>query len=253
VFLEPERTQFDLNFRLFRVDIRIHPFYWLVTAFLGWPTLDPKNGGPQAFVLWMVCVIVSVLVHEFGHIMMGRVFGAHGHIVLYGLGGLAVGSSALPGRWQRIAVYFAGPLAGFVLFAGVLIGQQLVDMSQVSPYVHLMVESLFFINLIWGIFNLLPIWPLDGGQISRDFLGWLLPRNGTSTALGISLVLAGLLAFHALLVTMGKDGLPLLKEIPFVRSLGGMYTVLFLAMLAFNSFQALQWESQRPWDRYDDY
>ena len=66
-------------------------------------------------VLWIICVFVSILIHEMGHVLMGRLFGAEGHIVLYSFGGLAIGSKRLADRWQRIAVSFAGPLAQFIL------------------------------------------------------------------------------------------------------------------------------------------
>src|SRR5207302_5403914 len=59
-------------------------------------------------LIWIACTFVSILIHELGHVFMGRLFGSHGHIVLYSFGGLAIGSSALRSRWQRIAVYFAG-------------------------------------------------------------------------------------------------------------------------------------------------
>ena len=64
-------------------------------------------------------MFVSILIHEFGHVWMGQAFGSRGHIVLYGFGGLAIGSNRLDSRWQRIAVSFAGPLAGFA-FLGIL-------------------------------------------------------------------------------------------------------------------------------------
>ena len=65
--------------------------------------------GFEYLLIWIGCVFGSILIHEMGHVFMGQVFGAQGTIVLYSLGGLAIGSSNLPSRWQRIAVSFAGP------------------------------------------------------------------------------------------------------------------------------------------------
>jgi hypothetical protein len=48
-------------------------------------------------------MFISILVHELSHVLMGQAFGAYGHIVLYGFGGLAVGSNQLNVRWQRVA------------------------------------------------------------------------------------------------------------------------------------------------------
>src|SRR5579883_1758335 len=109
--LEPERTQFDLRWRMLGTDIRVHPMFWLVSAILGWTT------DLSVLALWVGCVFVSILLHEFGHVFAGRLFGAEGHIVLYSFGGLAVGSSNLASRWQRIVAYFAGPFVQLVLFA----------------------------------------------------------------------------------------------------------------------------------------
>jgi hypothetical protein len=97
---EPARTQFDLNFNLFGIHVRVHPMFWLVTAILGWDFQDPQ-GGMKYVALWVVVVFISILIHEMGHVLMGRIFGSDGHIVLYGFGGLAIGSSDLTKRWQR--------------------------------------------------------------------------------------------------------------------------------------------------------
>jgi stage IV sporulation protein FB len=246
LFFEPTRTQFDLSFRLFGIDIRVHPMFWLLSAILGWNTV---NLGFEYLLLWVACVFVSVLVHELGHVFMGRLFGTHGHIVLYSFGGLAIGSSALSNRWQRIAVYFAGPLAGFVLYGLAWWW---------APYLNprgarlLWAATIFLIeiNLFWGLLNLLPIWPLDGGQISRDLCDWFHRINGIRVSLGISLLVAGLLAFLTLLNTYFATRLAIVERIPYLGFFQGGYLVLLFACLAFNSYQALQIESQRrPWDK----
>src|SRR6516162_1607753 len=112
---EPDRTSLDLQWRMFGTSVRVHPFFWLVAAFLGWPAVD-QAGGLRFLAIWIVCVFISILLHEFGHVFVGRLFGSAGHIVLYGLGGLAIGSNNLSNRWQRIAVSFAGPAAQLLLF-----------------------------------------------------------------------------------------------------------------------------------------
>src|SRR5207253_10968886 len=129
----------------------------------------------------------------------------------------------------RIAVSFAGPLAGFLYLAIILVGFLLINPHQLMILTTVMKAQmgllgqtdlrdlepvyeevasvfrhptlteqafldLFWINLFWGLMNLLPIWPLDGGQISRDFLSWLVPGNGLRFALGISFLLAAVIA-----------------------------------------------------------
>jgi Zn-dependent protease len=262
VFFEPNRSPYDWNFKLFGIDVRVHPMFWLFSIIFGWNTLE--DGFPY-LVAWVVCVFISVLIHEMGHVFMGRLFGSHGHIVLYSFGGLAIGSSALRNRWQRIAVYFAGPLAGFLLY-GLVWWSAARHMDAAWWKAHLIAEDkrnlllgsavsyLVGINLYWGILNLLPIWPLDGGQISRDLFDGLVPETGIRVSLGISIVVAGLLAFITLINTYSAQRPAFVQMIPYLRLLYGGYLVLLFASLAFNSYQMLQIEGRRrPWDREPDY
>jgi len=248
LLIEPEPTSFDLHFRLFGVHVRVHPFFWLCSAFLGWDYLKQGEGGLQLFLIWMVCVFVSILLHELGHVFAGRLFGARGHIVLYSFGGLAIGSSELQNRWQRVFVYFAGPLIQFLLF-GVVFALLVLKRNEelaVPPVLARTLVILAAINLFWPILNLLPIWPLDGGRISYEVFDWLMPSKGIRVALGISLVLAGLLAAHSLAAEFGQ------RLIPYVP-VGGWIAALLFALLALRSFQQLQMETyRRPWDRERD-
>jgi Zn-dependent protease len=277
VFLfEPDQTPYDLRWRMFGIPVRVHPLFWLVSALLGWNALERGVG---YLALWIGCVFVSILVHELGHVLMGRVFGTHGHIVLYSFGGLAIGSNDLRGRWRRIAVLAAGPGAGFLLLGVLALVMQLTYPNRLPAYLDLLraqlgmaphgdilllafqpmpmdvvVEDLIWINLFWGMLNLLPIWPLDGGQITRESLEGALRERGTTLALGISGCVSGLLAIHVLLATTSKGEMRLIPHLP---AFGGMFTALFFAMLCVGSFQALQaenarrrfWDDRMPWER----
>jgi Zn-dependent protease len=118
------------------------------------------------------------------------------------------------------------------------------------PLLWQAVGWLYYINLFLNLLNLVPIWPLDGGKVSREICTWLTPRNGLRVSLGISLVLSGLLAVQAL--TAYYDH-PL---VPFLWFVYGTFTALFFAMLAIQNFQLLQQLDNRPWredwpDRWD--
>src|SRR5947209_4909691 len=109
MLVEPGQTNFDLRFRLFGMPVRVHPFFWLFSAILGWPVINEPDGF-LLLIIWVVCCFLSILLHEFGHVWMGAVLGSRdSYIVLYSFGGLAVGSRELPHRWQRILVSLAGP------------------------------------------------------------------------------------------------------------------------------------------------
>ncbi len=243
MFFEPERTQFDLNFRLFGIPVRVHPLFWLISAILGYWSLDL---GIEYLLIWIGCVFVSILIHEMGHVCMGLVFGAQSHIVLYSLGGLAIGSNNIPGRWRRIAVSFAGPLAQFLLYGLIIwLIPRVLDLGQAGPLTGFALRALIGINLLWPLLNLLPIWPLDGGRISRELLDWLMPSNGIRFSLGLSFLVAAIMAVNEL---TSANGHPLL---PYVPTSGSMYNAMFFAMFAVSSFQSMQLESQKPWRRHD--
>lgn len=282
VFLmEPNQTPYDLRFQLFGIPVRVHPMFWLMSAILGWSAIDV--GGIPFVLIWIACVFVSILIHEFGHVLMGMVFGARGRIVLYTFGGLAAQSNTLSTWWKRVLVCLAGPVAGF-LFLGLVIllvrialpdeffvymnlikgrylGIDFIDPNYL-PEVARVVRSptmrdetllnLFWINLFWGLVNLLPVWPLDGGQVSRDVCVRFVPDHGYRMSLGISFLLAAVLAINGLVKHFGHKGIPYLP--------GGIWIAIIFGLMAFQSFQLLQqrsghdpydpWMGQgRPWER----
>jgi Zn-dependent protease len=255
--LEPAETEFDLRWRMFGIPVRVHPMFWLMTAFLGWRLTRLENGF-RLLLLWILCVFVSILLHELGHVLVGWFFGSRGHIVLYSFGGLAVGSKALASRWQRIAVSLAGPVVQLLLW-GIIVAVVLLDKENrltASEPIGWALEFLFEINLYWALLNLLPVWPLDGGQVSRELCEWLIRYNGVRASLWLSISIAGALAVNSL---MAVNGRPLIPHVP----TGGLYMALLFGMLALNNYFELQqtppssggWgEKHRVWlDDQDDW
>jgi len=265
-------TQFDLKFRLFGVPVRVHPFFWLVTAMLGWNLVDL---GFQYLLLWIACCFFSILLHEMGHVLMGRVFGTRGHIVLQGLCGLAVGASGLYDRWKRVLVSLAGPgiqilftilmLAGLATFGNTepipeeyLAKRNLVDqwLDQIQWLTYQptwpavarhAIWFLFQINLYWALINLLPVYPLDGGQVSREFCTWIWRNDGVRYSLVASIVTAIVVAVNSLLAWKGPWSIPYVPK-------SGPWFALFFGVLAFESFQLLQFENAKRsrWQEPDD-
>ncbi len=243
--LEPDRTQFDLSWRMFGVPIRVHPMFWLIACVFGADWLQIY--GLPGLLLWVGCMFVSILVHEFGHVIAGVAFGSRGQIVLYGFGGLALGSSDVDSRWKRIVVSLAGPFAGFVLFGLVWFassyGLPHLEDGPTRRWLVLAAAMLWFMNLVWNILNLLPIWPLDGGQVSREVFTAFSERNGLRLALGLSFLLAALLAVHSI---MAAHGNPLLPFLP----IGTTYSAILFGLLAVESLLLLQQANalgRNPW------
>jgi len=240
MLLEPERTPYDLSWRMFGTPVRVHPLFWLFSAILGWGEI---RRGLGYVVLWIACVFISILLHEFGHIWAGRALGSHGSVVLYSFGGLAVGANHLSRWWERVIVSLAGPAIQLVLAAGlwavVKVGPGWI--AQLSEPAFRAFEMMLFINLIWPLFNLLPIWPLDGGMVSREVFERINPSNGLKTSLVLSMIVAAGVALNAVAGMNGMRAIPYLPASP--------YAAILFGILAFESYSLLMHHSRRPWDR----
>ncbi|MBE6428258.1 MAG: hypothetical protein E7028_06740 [Planctomycetaceae bacterium] len=203
MFYEPQTTQFDLNFAIGKIPVRINPFFWLLVILLG------RNLSPPMLLLWIIAATLSLLIHELGHALALKYFHISSRIILYGFGGLTVFDRRYHLRWfENAFISFAGPGAGFLFLGGIaflfsLIGQHeiwnfFLAIPGLAPFPNLAVTQtvfmflyfLFEINILWGILNLLPIYPLDGGQIVRETLVNFYPQDGLNRSLKISFVTA---------------------------------------------------------------
>ncbi|HJZ59795.1 MAG TPA: site-2 protease family protein [Gemmataceae bacterium] len=249
---EPERTRYDLSFRLFRFPVRVHPWFWVLSLLL-YGDDGLRAHGLLGLVIWVVVVFVSIIVHELGHALAFRWFGTDSHIVLHAFGGLAIPWSRVDGRWRRIIISLAGPAAGFILLAVVYYSNHFFRWAGPNEPLLLLYVYLYVVNLYWGIFNLLPIFPLDGGQVCKEVCGAIWPRNGERIALEISIVAAGLGAFYCLATAFG-DRNGWLDFLPWWFPHGSIWTAVLFALLAVYSYQALQqvhW-TESHWDDSDD-
>lgn len=227
MFGQVGETEFDLRFSLFGIPIRVHPAFWLIAIFMGSRTLQSPNG-LWLLGIWVVCLFVSILVHELGHALVAKYFGWPPHIVLCHFGGYAAYEPFRGHTPQRsILISFAGPAAGFVLF-GIVRGfrewyiQYLVETgAPVNDFAAFTILQLEHINLYWGLVNLLPVLPLDGGQICREVFKLLRFRNWMEISIKISLLISGAAAFY--FFTNGQR-----------------YPGFLFAYLCFINFQSLQ-------------
>lgn len=179
---DPGRTAYDVNFTFAGFPVRISPFFWVIAAFIGW--VDHNLGLTAARI---GCVALSILVHELGHAWSARAFGAHGgRIVLHGLGGYATHQGRL-GKWQNIAMIAAGPGAGFLLAGAAFLSWRIPGARLPGEIGANVTYFLIWINLVWSIFNLIPIYPMDGGQISMNLLRIFKGYSGELWSLRISI------------------------------------------------------------------
>src|SRR5579864_495753 len=167
--------------RLFRfngIDLSLHWSWFLVAAY--------EIGGRQraySSITWNVleylALFLIVMIHEFGHALACRqVGGVANQIVLWPLGGVAyVNPPQRPGAFLWSIA--AGPLVNVAFVPilkvlGVLMRSQ--GLAQSMPNAFLLLRSVALINLGLLIFNMLPIYPLDGGQILRSLLWFVMGR-----------------------------------------------------------------------------
>lgn len=153
------------SFRLAGIPVRIDITFFVIAVMLG---LGARTG--SLLVAWVVIVFLSVLIHEMGHAIAFRRFGVPPEILLQGTGGLTYGIQEKDlSAAQRITMSLAGPLTGLVL-----IGLPALWLSRtvenLSPNAHTILSDVVFVNLAWSIVNLLPILPLDGGQVASALL-----------------------------------------------------------------------------------
>jgi stage IV sporulation protein FB len=204
VLLEPAPSPLDLRWRMFGVRVRVHPSFWLFALLFGWPL---ARAGAGHVAIWVACMFVSILVHELGHVTASRCFGQSAHVVLYSFGGLAIGAWQDLRNWQRMVIALGGPLAGFALYGLVLaldhfyLRENLPHRIRFHEAYGTALKSLLYMNLFWNALNLIPVLPLDGGQFLREVLMLgSFPARGYKAALGVSFVVAGLVALYSGLV-----------------------------------------------------
>jgi stage IV sporulation protein FB len=181
-----------LRFSLFGIPIVVEWWFLLISALLG-GGLNANT--PDAWTqvgIWTGIVFVSIVVHELGHAVVGRRFGASPAISLHGFGG----TTFLPGgrftRKESILVSAAGPVAGLVLGL-IVLAVDLVTGGE-SRWARIAVRDALYVNFFWTAINLLPIQPLDGGQILREALG---PQRIRITS-AVGFVLAAVLCVWAI-------------------------------------------------------
>jgi Zn-dependent protease len=150
-----------VSFRLFGFPVSIHTSFLVIVGFFGLTA----GGGVEFGLVWLVVATVSVLAHELGHALVAAPVGGQPRIDLYAMAGLTTWQPGRASRARRVAVSVAGPGAGVALGIGVL-----VLWHAVNPAKGSLLDNAFnaavFVNLFWGLLNLLPILPLDGGQVA---------------------------------------------------------------------------------------
>ena len=258
---EPGQTSYDINFSFLGFPVRVHPAFFVMPLLLGQGLVGDLNMG-VGLLLISLLFFISILIHELGHAMAYRYYGMPARIVLYWMGGLAISDG---GRWgstswsnkqrtgslnsnQRIVVSLAGPIFGFLL-AAVLVGivylvggNIVINRLNLIPLPQPQLSETFLagsepafvflwagivLNIVLNLFNLVPIYPLDGGQVARQLMIQMDPQDGARNSIYLSIGVSVMLALYCF-------------------SIQQQYMAFFMGFMAWSNYQTLQ-RFSRPW------
>ncbi|MDW8250994.1 MAG: hypothetical protein RMJ98_16995 [Myxococcales bacterium] len=158
-----------MSFRWLGIPVEVQGGFLITALLFAFLQRSPTLPGIFASI---AVIFVAVMVHELGHALVGRAFGSETRIVLHGFGGRTLAEGKPLTRGKNILMTLAGPGAGFLLGLVVLGIDRNYPTSGLAKDV---LRQAQFCTLGWGILNLMPVLPLDGGLVMRDLFG---PRHG---------------------------------------------------------------------------
>jgi Zn-dependent protease len=152
-----------------RTTISVDPSFLILLLFFVVLNYD-QSRGVQYALIWIPILFLSVLIHELAHAAMIGLFGfGSSEIVLRGMGGATYNRrKAKP--WQDMLISLAGPLSSFGLMFLCTWTYTAVPAARMDPMLSVFLPYMAWANQFWGLFNLIPVAPLDGGHAVREFL-----------------------------------------------------------------------------------
>ncbi len=186
----------QLRFRLGQIPVTIHGSFLFMTVILG----AVGDRDPATVAIWVAVVAFSVLIHELGHALMGRAFGLTPAIDLHGMGGTTSwpqGKDISHGK--RILISLAGPGVGIFLAVALIVAMAF-GLKPASRLGLTTFQDLLWVNGGWAVLNLIPMLPLDGGNVMTHVLNILTGGRGERPARIVSLVVAILVGVGALAI-----------------------------------------------------
>jgi len=208
------------RFSIFGIQVEVQPWFWLTMILLGSNFGSNMQGTPAEILgiaLFVIAGFTSILIHELGHALTARSYGTQPYIVLQAFGGYAAYPAGVMTRWQSFLITAAGPAAQLFLALVAFVAKNRLEVYM-NENILSFFNDLIWVSVLWAVLNLVPVVPLDGGQMLAAIMG---PKRIKIT-LWVSVV-AGV--FFGI-------GLYLWLELIFFP--------LFMGMLAWQSFQLLR-------------
>jgi Zn-dependent protease len=185
-----------LSFRLGPFPVTVYPQFFLGAVLLG-----SQYGLGWRMLVWVAVVFVSILFHELGHAIVGRSLGGSPEIRLEMLGGVTYPQlRKRPTPLRQFVLSVAGPLFGLAL-GGLAWGMTVFMPPAPGSWSAVAMGFILYTSVVWAVFNLLPILPLDGGQMmlavlegvrrkpSETLASWVSVAVSLAAALGVYLLL----------------------------------------------------------------
>ncbi len=175
-----------MTLQLLGIPLRVRISFLIVILLLGMPLVRSISHHPVQMLgrlgIWLVVAVASVILHELGHALLARRFGATVAMELWALGGL---TSWQPGPRpitpaRRAAIAAAGSALGLLVGLAAYPLWRMAGPGN-SP-LHLGLGWVVWVNLGWGLINWLPIRLLDGGHIFRALIDIIWPRRAAKIA-----------------------------------------------------------------------
>ncbi len=153
--------------------------------------------------LFILSIFACILLHEFGHAFVGSRYGYKTKdIILLPIGGVARFEKLPESPKQEFLISIAGPIVNFIIafilyFVTRTTSENILelDFTTINPQNFLIL--LFVFNLLLGLFNLIPAFPMDGGRIFRAILSNFIPR---AKATEIAAIVGSILAFLLIII-----------------------------------------------------
>lgn len=208
-------------FRVFGIDVRIH-WSFILILFYGAFMFSSGPAGPVVGALYGILVIVllfaCVTLHELGHALAAKYYKVGvKDITLLPIGGVASLERMPDKPMQEFVITLAGPLVNFALAIILLplaLAAAVLEMGSASvlsqpgriagmlmtPGLTNLLVYLVATNVLLGLFNLLPAFPMDGGRILRSLLAMTTSYvQATRIAVLVGRIMAVLLAVWGLM------------------------------------------------------
>ncbi len=214
------------RWKLFTVrghDVYLEPVFLVLVAIFVFMGMRSAAELPSR-LLWIVILPVSILWHEFGHAIAIKKYGnGPSTIVLQGLGGVTINRrrASEPPK-ESLVISAAGPAFSFSL---TLVFGLLAFLYPGEDLLDEFFTMMAFVNAFWGVFNLLPIAPLDGGHIVQHVLSFKMPKRK-------ALLYSAYVSLVAIVV--------LLVPATFIFKLSVMFTVILGALFVMHNVQVIQ-------------